>query len=142
MLVRKYEILFLVILKILEHFENSRKKLSQRFLEIALVEYVKIIYIKQVLQIFMKVNPIFPGVFLSDHVPGGHIVPPLCVNPDRKKVLHEIWHSHTLQCYKKMIEKNFQNCSYRDDDVTNYVNFFEKLRKKWLKYVFFLKLTL
>ena len=46
MLVRKYEILFLVILKILEHFENSQKKLSQRFLEIALVEYVKIVYIK------------------------------------------------------------------------------------------------
>ena len=32
----------------------------------------------------------------------------------------------------------FQNCSCRDDDVTNYVNFFEKLCKKWLKYVFFL----
>ena len=24
---------------------------------------------------------------------------------------------------KKMVEKKFQNCSYRDDDVTNYVNF-------------------
>ena len=56
----------------------------------------------------MKVNPICPGVFLSDHGPGGHIVPPLCVNADRKKVLHDIWHSHTLQCYKKMIEKIFK----------------------------------
>ena len=37
---------------------------------------------------------------------------------------------------KKMVEKSFQNCSYMDDDVTNYVNFFEKLCKKWLKYVF------
>ena len=90
----------------------------------------------------MKVNPICPGVFLSDHVPGGHIVPPLCVNPDRKKVLHEIWHSHTLQCYKKLIEKFFQTCSYRDHDVTNHVNFFEKLRRKWLKYVFFSKINL
>ena len=36
-----------------------------------------------------------------------------------------------------MVEKNIQNCSYKDDDVTNYVNVFEKLCKKWLKYVFF-----
>ena len=27
---------------------------------------------------------------------------------------------------KKIVEKNFQNCNYRDDDI-NYVNFFEKL---------------
>ena len=38
--------------------------------------------------------------------------------------------------------KNFQNCSYRDDDVTNYVNFIKKLCKKWLKYVFFSKINL
>ena len=37
---------------------------------------------------------------------------------------------------KKMVENVFQNWSYRDDDVTNYVNFFEKLCEKWLKYVF------
>ena len=37
---------------------------------------------------------------------------------------------------KKMVEKNFQNCSIRDDDATNYVKFFEKLCKKWLNYVF------
>ena len=35
-----------------------------------------------------------------------------------------------------MEEEIFQNCSYRDDDVTNYVNFFEKLCEKWLQYVF------
>ena len=35
-----------------------------------------------------------------------------------------------------MVEKEFQNSSYRDDDGTNYVNFFEKLYGKWLKYVF------
>ena len=43
---------------------------------------------------------------------------------------------------KKMLEKDFQNCSCRNDDVTNYVNFFEKLCKKWLKYVFFSKINL
>ena len=43
---------------------------------------------------------------------------------------------------KKMAENHFQNCRYRDDGVTNYVNIFEKLCEKWLKYVFFLKLTL
>ena len=43
---------------------------------------------------------------------------------------------------KKMVEKSFQNCSYMDDDVTNYVNFFEKLCKKWLKYVLFSKINL
>ena len=31
---------------------------------------------------------------------------------------------------KKMVGKNFQNWSYRDDDVTNDVNFFEKLCEK------------
>ena len=38
---------------------------------------------------------------------------------------------------KKMIETNFQNCSYREDGATNYVNFLKKLCEKWLKYVFF-----
>ena len=41
-----------------------------------------------------------------------------------------------------VIKKNFQNCSYTDDDFTNYDNFFEKLCEKWLQYDFFLKLTL
>ena len=41
-----------------------------------------------------------------------------------------------------MVEKNLQNCSYRDDDITNYVNFFEKRYEKWLKYVFFSKINL
>ena len=42
-----------------------------------------------------------------------------------------------------MVAKNFQTCSYRDNDVTNYIIFFFlKLCEKWLKYVFFLKLTL
>ena len=30
---------------------------------------------------------------------------------------------------KKMVEKNFQNCSYWDGDVTNYVTFFENYAK-------------
>ena len=37
---------------------------------------------------------------------------------------------------KNMIEKNLQNWSYRDDDIINYDNIFEKLCEKWLKYVF------
>ena len=36
-----------------------------------------------------------------------------------------------------MVEKMFQNCRYWNDDVTNYVNFSEKLCEKWLKYGFF-----
>ena len=44
-----------------------------------------------------------------------------------------------------MLQKNgrkqVQNCSYRDDDVTDYVNFFEKLCEKWLK-CFFSKINL
>ena len=37
-----------------------------------------------------------------------------------------------------MVEKDFQNYSYRDNDVTNYIFFFfEKLSEKRLKYVFF-----
>ena len=45
-LFQKYEIFFLVILKTLEHFENSQRKLSHGFLETVLVESVKITYIE------------------------------------------------------------------------------------------------
>ena len=41
---------------------------------------------------------------------------------------------------KKFVGKRFQNCSYSDDDVTNYVNFLKNYAKNWLKYVFFVKL--
>ena len=40
---------------------------------------------------------------------------------------------------KKMVEKN---CGYRDDDATNYVDFYEKLCEEWLKYVLFPKINL
>ena len=30
-----------------------------------------------------------------------------------------------------MVENYFKNSSYRDDNVTNYINFFEKLCEKW-----------
>ena len=43
---------------------------------------------------------------------------------------------------KTMLDKDFQNRSYRDHDVTNYVYFLEKLCDKWLKYVFFSKINL
>ena len=41
---------------------------------------------------------------------------------------------------KKKKKKKNQNCGYRDVDVSYYVNFFETLCEKWLKYVFFLQL--
>ena len=41
-----------MILKTLEHFENSQRKLSHGFLKTDLVESVKITHIEQVLQIF------------------------------------------------------------------------------------------
>ena len=41
-----------------------------------------------------------------------------------------------------MVETNFQICSYRDDDVTNHINLFEKSCEKLLKYVFFSKINL
>ena len=85
-------------------------------------------------------NPFCHGVFLSNHAPRGALsappLPPKCVNSDRKMLL--TWNLSQLyfNVTTKMVDKNFQNCSYRDDDVTNYVNFFEKLCEKWLKYVF------
>ena len=56
-------------------------------------------------------NLVCPGVFLSNHAPGrggegGGTIP--CANSD-KKMLSNVT--------KKMVEKNFQICSYRDDDV-------------------------
>ena len=41
-----------------------------------------------------------------------------------------------------MVEKTFQNCSYKDDDVTNYDNFFEKICEKMAKKCFFYKINL
>ena len=35
-----------------------------------------------------------------------------------------------------MAEKSFQNCSYRDDDVTNYVLFLKKIMRKMAKMFF------
>ena len=72
-----------------------------------------------------RINPICPEVFLSDHAE----------NAFDMKFATVILCNVTKK--KKMVEKNFQNCSYRCDDVTNYVIFFEKLCEKWLKYVFF-----
>ena len=42
-----------------------------------------------------------------------------------------------------LIEQKFQDCSYSNDDVTNYVNFLKNYTKNWLKYVgFFCKIDL
>ena len=80
-----------------------------------------------------------PFLTLSHSAPA----PPLCVNPDRKMLL--TWNS--TQSYFVMLQKNwrkkkFQICSYSNDGVTNYVNFLKNYAKSWLKYVFFVKLTL
>ena len=34
---------------------------------------------------------------------------------------------------QKIVENIFENCNYRNDDATNYVNFFEKICEKWVK---------
>ena len=65
---------------------------------------------------------------MSDHACGGgggiaHNAPP-CVNPDKKMLLTGYF------------------CSYKNDGVTNYVIFFKKLCKTWLKYFFFSKINL
>ena len=41
-----------------------------------------------------------------------------------------------------MGEKFSSKFGYKNDDVTNYVNFSEELCEKWLKYVFFPKINL
>ena len=50
---------------------------------------------------------------------------------------HEIWYRHTI--LQKNGRKKIQNCSYRDDDVTNYINSFLKFRRKMAKICFFPK---
>ena len=69
-----------------------------------------------------EINPICPRVFLSDHALGR--APP----PFDTKFGTAILCNVTT----KMVEKNFQICSYRDYGTTNYVNFLKKLCEKWL----------
>ena len=69
-----------------------------------------------------EINPICPRVFLSDHAPG-RATPPF----DTKFGTAILCNVTT-----KMVEKNFQICSYRDYGTTNYVNFLKKLCEKWL----------
>ena len=40
-----------------------------------------------------------------------------------------------------MVAKKIQHFNYRDDDVTNYVNFFENLCEKWLNMFFLVNLV-
>ena len=54
MLVRTYEIWFLVILRILEHFKNSRNRNKSWIPRNCFEDLFKITYIKYILQIFMK----------------------------------------------------------------------------------------
>ena len=80
------------------------------------------------------IDPVYPGVFLSGHTQGGGQE-----NVFDMKFGTVILCNVTKKKKKSGRKKfpNFQDCSYRDDDVTNYVDFFEKLCKKWPKYVFF-----
>lgn len=56
--------------------------------------------------------------------------PPLsCVNPDRKILLTLNLPQSHFAMLQKMVGKNFKNRSYRDGDVTNYVNFLKKCAK-------------
>ena len=85
-----------------------------------------------------------PGYFCLI-MPRGEAHSAPSVNPGRKILLTTvILCIVTKQSFveKSQVEKSFQNCSYRDDNVTNYVSFFENLCKKWQKCFFFLKLTL
>ena len=70
----------------------------------------------------------------------GGVVPPI-LNPDRKMLLTGNLAKSCFVTLQKNARENFQNYSYRDDGVTNYANFFEKLCEKWLKYGF-LKINL
>ena len=63
------------------------------------------------------------------------------INPDRKTLL-TFGTAILCNVITKIMEKKFQNCSYRDYGTTNYVNVFGKLCKKWLKYIFFSKINL
>ena len=63
------------------------------------------------------------------------------VNPDRKMLLTLDLAQSYFVMLQKMVEKNFQNSSYKDDNVTNYVNFLKKICEKIIIF-FFLRLTL
>ena len=84
-------------------------------------------------------NPVCHGVFLSGHARGVHSAP-----------MRKSWWENAfgmkfgtvILCnvtnkQKILVEKIFQNCSYRYDGITKHVIFLEKLCEKWLKYVFF-----
>ena len=60
---------------------------------------------------------------------------PPCVNPDWETLLTwKLAQSYFAMLQRKlkkiMVENYFKNWSYRDDNVTNYINFFEKLCEK------------
>ena len=82
----------------------------------------------------VPLNPIWPRVFCvimpRGSREGAHSAP--CIYPDRKMLL--TWNL-AQSCFvicnvtKKLAEKKFQNYSYSDDDVTNYVNFLKNYAK-------------
>ena len=82
-------------------------------------------------------------IFLIEFFPNKTFNPPslTCVNLDRKCFWHEIWHSHTLQCFKKIDRKNFKIATIAM--MTSLImSIFWKIIRKMAKICFFLKLTL
>ena len=71
---------------------------------------------------------------MSDHDEESTECPPSCVNRDIS--IYKFGTTILCNVTKKMAEKLIQNCSYRDDNVTNFAKIFENLCKKRLKYIF------
>ena len=115
------------------HFFSCGSTIIAWFAHLTYCDFLRSLTTKNVIQSYLPRD-----IFLWS-CPGGHSVatPHPCVNPDREMLL--TW--NLAQLYFAMLEKNgskkFQHCSYGDDGVTNYVNFFEKLCEKWLKCIFF-----
>ena len=121
------------------HFFSCGSTIIAWFAHLTYCDFLRSLTTKNVIQSYLPRD-----IFLWS-CPVGHSVATShpCVNPDREMLL--TW--NLAQLYFAMLEKNggkkFQHCTYGDDGVTNYVNFFEKLCEKWLKCFFsFLKLTL
>ena len=71
-----------------------------------------------------------PGYFYLNMPRGAHSIHPL--RKSWKENAFDMKFGTVILCNltKKVVEKNFQNCSYRDDGVTNYVIFLKNYAKK------------
>ena len=87
-------------------------------------------------------NPIYPGYFCLIMLPSPPSTQCPCIKTDRKTLL--TW--NLAQSYFVMLQKKwwkkFSKLHLLGWWRSNYVNFFEKLCKKQLNYVFFLKINI